>query len=117
MKNALLALTLTLTACTYGQDRGRYLTSLVGQPEAELIRQMGVPNRTYETAGHRFVAYTQRQTVYFDASPSFGFGYGYFGASAYTGFPAEVVERQCETTFEIGAGRVLSWTNRGNTCP
>ena len=117
MKHALLVLTLALTACTDHQDRERSLTALVGQPEAELVRQMGVPNRSYETAGRKFVAYTQRQTVYFGASPFFGYGYGYFGPGAYTGFPAEVVERRCETTFEIGTGRVLSWTDRGNSCP
>ncbi len=116
MKYATLALMLALAACADGQDRERYLTSLVGQPEAELVRQMGVPNRSVETGGRKFVAYDRRTTVYFGASPFFGFGYGYFGPGAYTGFPAEAVERRCETTFEIGAGRVLSWIDRGNAC-
>jgi len=118
MKFAVLAILIGLTACTAGQDRERYLTSLVGQPEAELVRSMGVPNRSYETGGRKFVAYDRRSTVFFGASPfgGYGYGYGFFGPGVYTGFPAEAVERRCETTFEIGAGRVLSWIDRGNAC-
>lgn len=121
MKYALTIVALCLAACTADADRLRLLASLVGQPETELVRQMGVPSRTYEVGAQKFMAYDDRhQTAFFTGGPflgyGYGYGYGYIGAGAF-GFPAEVIERRCETTFEISAGRVLSWVNRGNACP
>ena len=120
-----VALLLTLpimgavAGCAPGVDRRAYLASLVGQPEAEVVRQLGVPSRAYETGGRKFIAYTEQRT---DVLPLGGFyggglgfwgaGYGYFG-----GFAPQVIERRCETTFEIAEGRVLSWALRGNVCP
>lgn len=109
-----------LVACAPRVDRRAYLSALVGQPETELIRQLGVPSRTYDTAGRRFVAYSERRTGIY-GGPFFGGvsgGFGYFGGGygLYGAFPAQVVERGCETTFELGEGRVLSWALRGNAC-
>ena len=54
-----LSAALTVGACTGGFDRQAYLNQLVGQPETELVRQLGVPTRTFETAGHKFLAYDE----------------------------------------------------------
>ena len=91
--------------------------TLVGQPETELVRQLGVPSRTYDAGGRRFIAYSERRTDIYGGGPFFG-GFGYFGAGygLYGAFPAQVVERGCETTFEVGEGRVVSWALRGNAC-
>lgn len=107
-----------LAACAPGVDRRAYLATLVGQPETELVRQLGVPSRTYDTDGRRFVAYTERRADIVGGGPFFGGGFGYFGGGygLYGALPATVVERGCETTFELADGRVLSWTLRGNAC-
>ncbi len=112
---------LGITACSYGVDRRAYLATLVGQPETELIRQLGVPSRTYEAGGRKFVAYTERRTTVYQGGPffgGFGGGFGYLGAGYgyYGAFPSQVLERGCETTFELGEGRVLTWSLRGNSC-
>ena len=126
MRYALVAAGLLLGACTTGADRAAYLNTLVGQPEGELVRQLGVPNRVYEADGHKFLAYVERQPSFVTGGSLFlggGYGYGYgrgygygsgFGYDPF--FPAEVIPRQCETTFDVGGGRVLSWALRGNAC-
>ncbi len=133
MRKLLLVLpALFLVSCAPGVDRRAYLATLVGQPEAEIVRQLGVPTRTFESGGRRFLAYVEQRGAtaisggpflfggYGYGSgygsgfgPGFGprFGYGYGGA-----FPTYVTERTCETTFEVAGDRVVSWALRGNSC-
>ena len=125
MTRALLLPLLALAACTTGPDRPALLNSLVGQSETEVVRVLGVPSRTYETAGHKFLAYTEQRATVVDGGPAFfggygGFGYGAFGPGFGWGygsaFPAQVIPRICETTFDVAGGRVLGWSLRGNAC-
>jgi hypothetical protein len=103
------------------------LNSLIGHPESDVVRVLGVPTRTNDSDGRRFLAYDSRRL---DILPGFGGGFGYggfgfgrfgggfggFGGGFGPGFPPEVIERGCDTTFELGSGRVLSWTLRGSGC-
>lgn len=117
-----LLLTAVLAGCAPAFDRPAFLATLVGQPEAEVVRRLGVPSRTYEADGRKFLAYSERRSELIGGGPFFGgfgaFGSGFggpgFGYSA--AFPTQVIERDCETTFEVGAGRVLAWSLRGNAC-
>ena len=119
-----ILLVLGVAGCAPPIDRSPYLNALVNQPETEVVRRLGVPARTYETAGHRFIAYQERQTSLYSSGPSFAFGgfgggYGYgggFGGLGYGFSNSQVVERICETTFEITDGRVTTWSLRGNGC-
>ncbi len=117
MRHLTLAICLSIAACASGPDRRQVLASLVGQPETEVVRQLGVPNRSYETGGRKFIAYNERRTDLIPAGPFFGgfggFGYGYGG---FGGFPPQLIERGCETTFEVSGGRVVSWALQGNAC-
>ncbi|MGC1408616.1 MAG: hypothetical protein WA864_06705 [Acetobacteraceae bacterium] len=93
--------------------RQAYLSRFVGQPEDMLVQQMGVPARTYETTGVKYLAYNERQVDIVPAFPSYGpFFTGWYGG----GFPPQVIDLQCETTFEVSAGTVRSFTLRGNAC-
>lgn len=101
-----------LAGCAPAFNRPAFLATLVGQPEAEVVRKLGVPSRTYEANGRKFLAYSERRSEIV----SFGVGYGgYFGPS-FGYAPSQIIERGCETTFEIGDGRVLTWSLRGNAC-
>lgn len=116
---------LLLSGCATGLSRqhAMFLNSLVGESETDLVRQIGVPNRTFEVGGHRFLAYDRSRT---DVIPGFGgwgggwggwgdpYGWGWGGG--FGAIPPEVVRRSCETTFEIDNGHVTSWTLRGNDC-
>lgn len=102
-----------LAGCAPAFDRPAFLATLVGQPEAAVVRQLGVPSRTYETNGRKFLAYSERRVEVVPVG--LGYGYGYFGPSfGYS--PSQIIERACETTFEVGDGRVLTWSLRGNAC-
>ena len=121
MKRLALTAVLGLAACTnYAADRAAYLNTLVGQPEAAVVQQLGVPGRVFETGGHRFVAYTsQRTTVYGGGGfgvGGFGYGRGFGGFGTFDAFPTEVVARVCETTFDLQGGIVRSWALHGNGC-
>ncbi|MBC7800532.1 MAG: hypothetical protein H7Z10_07910 [Gemmatimonadaceae bacterium] len=118
-----IVLAALLSGCAPGFDRPAFLTTFVGQPEAEVVRRLGVPSRTYETGskeagGRTFLAYSDRRIDIVPGGPFFG-GFGYFGGGYGRyggGFPSQVIERGCETTFEVADGRVLSWSLRGNAC-
>ena len=106
MRFALAACALLLAACDpYALQRRQAATAAwVGRSEAELVRGLGVPTRTFEADGRRFLAYTEGSTqIVQPFEPWYPFGYrGYYGG----GFPAEVVQRVCETTFEVAGSRV-----------
>ena len=116
LRKAAIALCLLATACATGPDRRVVLASLVSRPEAEVVRQFGVPSRAYETGGRKFIAYDERRADLIPGTPFLG-GFGYFGYGyGSVGFPPQVIERGCETTFEVAAGQVQSWSLRGNAC-
>jgi hypothetical protein len=94
--------------------RQAQLSQLVGHPESDLIQQMGVPDRTYETGGVKYLAYSDSRVDFIPATP-FPYGppyWGWYGG----GFPPQVVNLICETTFAIQGGLVRSFTLRGNAC-
>ncbi len=109
---------LACAGCTPRPDRQAYLAALVGQPEAAVVRQLGVPSRSYEAGGHTFMAYVERRPNFISSGPFFGVGggFGYVGGGYGFGGFTEVIERGCETTIEIASGRVLGWALRGNAC-
>jgi hypothetical protein len=100
----------TLAGCQIGPSRQEVLASMVGRPESDVIRAFGAPSKVIEANGHRFIAYEDTGVGYVPSAPFSPFGYGYYYPVA---FP---VVRTCETTLEINAGRVTSWTLRGNAC-
>lgn len=95
--------------------RQAYLGQFIGQPEPVLIQQMGVPARTYETGGTKYLAYDESRTDILPSAPSWGYGAPYLGW--YGGaFPPQVVTLTCETTFAVSDGVVRSFNLRGNAC-
>lgn len=116
MRRLGLFLLITLvSACVVGPSRQQLLAPLVGVTEADLVVRMGVPSRTFETGGIKFLAYDERHLDILPTAPAFpGWGPWYYGY--YGGWPPEVIVRGCETTFEVAGGRVRSFTLRGNDC-
>lgn len=110
----LLALAALAAGCTNQlAARQAYLSQFVGQPETALVQQMGVPTRNYETGGIKFLAYNEHRVDIIPAFPTYSpFFTGWYGG----GFPPQVIDLQCETTFEVAAGTVRSFTLRGNAC-
>lgn len=121
MRRAALVALLVLGSCanTWRTELQARLTPLVGVGEDDLVRRMGVPNRTFETGDRRFLAYVERWPDVV-VTPFVGFG-GYYGAPGfgygwgYAPWP-QPVERQCEITFELAERQVLGFTLRGSAC-
>lgn len=131
---------LSLAACqTPTPAQRRQLDSMVGRTQVDLVRNFGVPTRTYTADGRTFLAYIDNESSYYPGSygPGFGdFGYGggfggygggfggfggygggYGGGfGGFGGFPPTYYTSTCQTTFEVASDKVTSWTMRGNGC-
>ena len=120
-----------LAGCAYpSKQHIDALNAVVGKPETDLVRTYGVPTRTYDTSGHRFLAYSESHIDEFGGDPGFGYGgfgygggwggFGYgggFGGFGYGGgFGSEIVQENCTTTFELTGGVVRGWHLKGNDC-
>ncbi len=95
--------------------REAYLNQFVGRTDSELVQQLGVPARTYETDGTRYLAYNESRVQLVPALPP-GPGpwwmYGGYGG----GYPPQAITLACETTFAVAGGVVKSYALRGNAC-
>lgn len=135
-----IAALLGLSACEVPSlEQRKVLDSMVGKNEVDVVRQFGVPSRSFQTQGHSFLAYIQNATEYTGGgggwgwggwgAPGFGYGgwgggfggygggwgspgFGYGGG----GFPGTSYNVSCQTTFELVTGRVVGWTLRGDGC-
>jgi hypothetical protein len=134
VKTLALGCALALGACAYPNPQHvAALNALVGKSETDLVRSMGVPTRTYDTGGHRFLAYSRNRLETIPGDPGFGpWGGGYWGGGwggggwggggwggwggGWGGFGPEIVQRDCETTFDLLNHIVQSWSLRGNDC-
>jgi hypothetical protein len=110
----LLLLTGLLIGCTNQlAARQAYLSRFVGQSEATVVQEMGVPNRTYSVGGEKYLAYEEHRVDLVPGFPSYSpFFTGWYGA----GFPPQVIDLRCETTFVLTDATVRSFTLRGNAC-
>jgi hypothetical protein len=113
MRRAILLAAIVLAACTnLLAQRQAYLGQFVGQPESLLVQQMGVPTRSYETGEVKYLAYDEHRIDIIPGPPTYApFYLGWYGA-----FPPQVIELNCETTFEVTDGTVKAFTLRGNAC-
>jgi len=111
-----------LAGCAYPNPQHvAELNGLVGKSEADLVRAEGVPTRTYEVGGHKFLAYSRNRIESIPGDPivgPYGYGWGpYWGGwGGGFGYGSEIIQRDCETTFEVANGVVLHWSFRGNAC-
>jgi hypothetical protein len=113
-RRAILLAVAVMAGCTNQlAQREAYLSQFIGQPDSALVQQLGVPNRSYETGGVKYLAYDEHRIDVVPGTPSFGpFYMGWYNG----GFPPQVIELNCETTFEVSAGTVKAFTLRGNAC-
>jgi hypothetical protein len=106
-----------LSGCATGPSPSRVATlnSFIGKPEDALLRSFGVPNASYTTGDRTFLAFDEGgSSVIAGMPPPFNwYGWPWYG---YAAIPPVLIENGCETSFEIVAGKVASWTLRGNDC-
>ncbi|QEH94947.1 hypothetical protein [Gluconobacter thailandicus] len=127
---------LALSACEVPTLQQRQvLDGMVGKSEVDVVRQFGVPSRSYQTEGHSFLAYIENETQYSGGGgwgwggwgggwggPGWGgWGGGWGGPGGWGGgwgggFPSTYYNTTCQTTFELVTGHVVGWTMRGDGC-
>ena len=127
---SVLAAATALAGCEVpsAAERAR-LNALIGHPEVDLLRNYGVPTRTYGANGHTFLAYDSSYSTFdtdgfgpYGFGPFGGFGYGGFGYGGFgTGFGGGFSNGfsqnyTCATTFEVDGGRVAAWSLHGDGC-
>jgi hypothetical protein len=113
-----LALLPALAGCVDAiAAREAELAPLVGKSELDLVRQLGVPTRTTETGGRKFLAYVEdRSQLLPGLRPVGPWGaYGY-PMGGFQGVSPEIVPRACETTFELEGGVVRAFALHGDGC-
>ncbi len=119
-KYLILGTAAALAGCAYPSPQHiQALNALVGKPEIDVVRTYGVPNRTFDTNGRRFLAYSEQHIEDFGGYPGFGwggYGWGRWGGFYGGDFGGEIYDEKCTTTFELANGLVQSWHLKGNDC-
>jgi hypothetical protein len=120
MRRAAAAALLLLGACATGPTLAQRLSTFVGRGEGDLVAELGVPVRTYEAEGRRFLQYERRRSVLYPGYGGWGGpwgpGFGRYGGWGGWGAPPTVVVSECDITFALRGGRVEGFTMRGDAC-
>lgn len=109
----LLLLPLVLGACAVGPTLDQRMAAFIGRSEGDLVASLGVPVRSYETEGRRFLQFERRSTVSV-AQPD-PFFYGPWRYRPWMAPPA-YAEVQCDITFALREQRVESFVLNGQGC-
>ncbi|MGD9617651.1 MAG: hypothetical protein AB7H90_20040 [Alphaproteobacteria bacterium] len=84
------------------------MSAFLGRPEVDVIAALGVPTRSAEAGGLRFIEYEHRRIV------------GWTGRNWHWGSPylgGDYIEtRECRLTFTLRDSRVVHFDSRGNDC-
>ena len=112
-----LLCSLATAGCATGPTLDQRLLPFVGRGEAELVAALGVPERTYEVEGRKFLTFEERRSYLVAGGyPLYpGYGFGRFGYGPVFTPPSYIV-RTCEITFTLREGRVETFTFRGDGC-
>jgi hypothetical protein len=105
---------LLLAGCATGPSLETRLAATIGQSELQVVETFGVPNRTYDTGGLRFLQYEERRQVLHQLNPYWGYPYGRFAPYSLGG--PVLLTRSCDITFTLKDSRVQSFTTRGDDC-
>lgn len=115
----LLAAMAPAACTTVSQNYAFAVSSWTGSSEASLIREWGVPNRSYDASGSRFLEYSSSNVAVLPGySPTYTTTF--FGNIATTtatgGSPPTAIQLSCTTIFELRGGVVVGSSFSGNNC-
>lgn len=114
---ALFLLPALLAACAQGPTLDQRLSTFIGRSEADLVAALGVPVRTHEVEGRRFLQFEQRRTVEVAQPGMYRPSYGPWGPRwGYWAPGSSYAVVGCDLTFTLRDGRVESYSYRGEGC-
>ncbi|WP_137181423.1 hypothetical protein [Roseomonas sp. AR75] len=110
-----LALALLAAACAQGPTLQERLSVWIGRSELDLLSELGVPTRTYELDGRRFLLFEQRSVIPV-AAPAYAPMWGPWGYRGGWPAPASYATVTCDVTFILRNQVVENFTFRGQGC-
>jgi hypothetical protein len=114
MRPTPVALALLLAGCALGPSLQERLAPLVGKREGEVVMALGVPARTYEADGRKFLQYEERRATFYAGDIYWARPYARYGSVLSAG--PMVVTRSCDMTFTLRQGVVEAFALRGDDC-
>jgi hypothetical protein len=111
---ALLLLPL-LAACAVGPTLQQRLSTFIGLGEGDLVAELGVPVRSYETDGRRFLQFERERTVAISQPEPMFYPYPY-RYRPWIAPPPAYAQVRCDITFALRDRRVESFTLNGQAC-
>jgi hypothetical protein len=114
MGRACITLALLLAGCAVGPSLEERLAPLIGKREGEVVMALGVPTRTHEADGRRFLQYEERRATLYPGDLYWARPYSRFGPVLSPG--PMLVTRSCDMTFTLRQGVVESFSLRGDDC-
>ena len=102
-----------LTTEEYAERRAAPYEIWMGQTELELVRVWGVPDRSYQTGGIKFLAFVKQTVVNTPGVPAFP---PPPAVPTIPATPPSVEIFTCTTTFEVSDGRLVGWSTNGDRC-
>jgi len=116
---SLICSLLLLSGCATSANYQKQLNTWVGEDEAALIAKWGKPNKTFQVDGFTYLVYTTTGEV---TSPGNNVdsqttvaGSSIFGG-ANSWIPSMTFWSNCQTTFEIQKGKVVTYEYKGADC-
>ena len=111
---AAVAAVAAVAGCATGPTLEQRLQPLVGRSEGDLVAALGVPDRTYEADDRRFLTFLDQRSYIMAGEPFLDYrSYGRYGPYF---APPYYVNRVCEITFTVRAGRTDGYSLRGGAC-
>jgi hypothetical protein len=104
-----------LAACAVGPTLSQRLATFIGRGEGDLVAELGVPVRSYETEGRRFLQFERERTVAVSQPDPF-FYPGPYRYRPWIAPPQAYAQVRCEITFALRDRRVESFTLNGQAC-
>jgi hypothetical protein len=116
---SLICVLLFLSGCATSANYQKNLNAWVGEDESALVAKWGKPNKTYEVDGFTYLVYTTSGEA---SSPGVNTnsqntvaGTSIFGG-ANGWIPSLTFWSNCQTTFEIQKGKVVTFEFKGADC-
>jgi len=116
---SLLCALLVLAGCATSANYQKNLNAWVGEDESALVAKWGKPNKTYDVDGFTYLVYTTSGEV---SSPGISAdsqntvaGTSVFGG-ANGWIPSLTFWSNCQTTFEVQKGKVVTFEFKGADC-
>ena len=108
-----------LIGCATTAGYKKILDTWIGASESNLIGAWGVPTNSYQSGSVKYLSYSTGRTVNIPGTqPTYTTicTYGFCTSSPSGGSSGYTLNFNCETTFQISGGRIISYSFRGNDC-